>query len=286
MRLVDVFADCALLAERVIEHPLLLDDLLGGQSDSELPGRGGLDAEIGRRLALVDAGDAESAIEILQEEKQSATFRIGLAYRSGLAATVAARALSETAEAIVARALALAERDLARAHGKLPGGIAVIGYGSLGGAELGFASDLDLVFVYDGNLTQAESDGARPLEGARYFARIAQRVVHWLTTQTRAGKLYDVDVRLRPDGGKGLLVVSLRGVRRLPARTRMDLGIAGARARASDRGRCAGLHEVLDATRGLRCSTARPRRRTRRGRRDARALARRARPLRSIRCST
>jgi glutamate-ammonia-ligase adenylyltransferase len=209
-RLVEVFAGSALLAERVIEHPLLLDDLLGMQSDSELPDRGALDAEIGRRLALVDPGDAEGAIEILQEEKQSAAFRIGLAYRGGLAANAAARSLSEAAEVVVARALMLAEQDLARAHGNLPGGIAVIGYGSLGGAELGFASDLDLVFVYDGDLAQAESDGARPLEGARYFARIAQRVVHWLTTQTRAGKLYDVDVRLRPDGGKGLLVVGVQ----------------------------------------------------------------------------
>jgi glutamate-ammonia-ligase adenylyltransferase len=209
-RLVEVFAGSALLAERVIEHPLLLDDLLGMQSDSELPDRAALDAEIGRRLALVDAGDAEGAIEILQEEKQSAAFRIGLAYRGGLAANVAARSLSEAAEVVVARALTLAEQDLARAHGNLPGGIAVIGYGSLGGAELGFASDLDLVFVYDGDLAQAESDGARPLEGARYFARIAQREVHWLTTQTRAGKLYDVDVRLRPDGGKGLLVVGVQ----------------------------------------------------------------------------
>jgi glutamate-ammonia-ligase adenylyltransferase len=209
-RLVEVFAGSALLAERVIAHPLLLDDLLGAASADAPPDRAAFDAEIARRLAQVDAGDAEGAIEILQEEKQSAAFRIGLAYRGGLAADTTARVLGETAEVVVAHALALAERDLARAHGRLPGGIAVIGYGSLGGAELGFASDLDLVFVYDGALAQVESDGARPLEGARYFARIAQRVVHWLTTQTRAGKLYDVDVRLRPDGGKGLLVVGVQ----------------------------------------------------------------------------
>ena len=86
----------------------------------------------------------------------------------------------------------------------------MIGYGSLGGAELGFASDLDLVFVYDDAIGAAAKAMARaPLEGVRYFARLAQRVVHWLTTQTHAGRLYDVDVRLRPDGGKGLLVVSL-----------------------------------------------------------------------------
>ena len=208
-RLVEVFAGSALLAERVIAHPLLLDDLLAPAAADSLPDRTMLDAEMVRRLAQVDPGDAEGAIEILQEEKHSAAFRIGLAYRGGANSVATARALSETAQAVVVRALHLAEEDLARTHGRLPGGIAVIGYGSLGGAELGFASDLDLVFVYDGALAQIESNGARPIEGARYFARIAQRVVHWLTTQTRAGKLYDVDVRLRPDGGKGLLVVGV-----------------------------------------------------------------------------
>jgi len=209
MRLVEVFAGSALLAERVIAHPLLLDDLLAPAGVEDLPDGATIDAETARRLAQHDSTDTEGAIEILQEERQSAAFRIGLAYRGGADAVATARALSETAQSVVANALQLAQGDLARAHGRLPGGIAVIGYGSLGGAELGFASDLDLVFVFDSALAQVESDGARPLEGARYFARIAQRVVHWLTTQTRAGKLYDVDVRLRPDGGKGLLVVGI-----------------------------------------------------------------------------
>lgn len=209
MRLVDVFAGSALLAERVIAHPLLLDDLLAPADVEGLPNHATFDAEVARRLGQHDPADAEGAIEILQEERQSAAFRIGLAYRGGADAVASARALGETAQSVVATALRLAQDDLARAHGRLRGGIGVIGYGSLGGAELGFASDLDLVFVYDSALAQVESDGARPLEGARYFARIAQRVVHWLTTQTRAGKLYDVDVRLRPDGGKGLLVVGI-----------------------------------------------------------------------------
>jgi glutamate-ammonia-ligase adenylyltransferase len=207
-RLVALFADSALLAERVIAHPLLLDDLLTANIDSGLPDRASLAAEITRRIGQADTTDTEGAIEILQEEKHSAAFRLGLAYRDGLDAIVTARALSEAAETVVAQTLALAEADLARQHGRLDG-LAVVGYGSLGGAELGFASDLDLVFVYDSAVATCESDGARPLEGVRYFARLAQRVVHWLTTQTRAGKLYDVDVRLRPDGGKGLLVVGL-----------------------------------------------------------------------------
>jgi glutamate-ammonia-ligase adenylyltransferase len=207
--LVALFADSALLAERVIAHPLLLDDLFDARQTTSVPDRAELNAELDRRLRHVDAGDAEAEIEILQEIRQSAAFRLGLAYRGGLDTVVTARGLSDTAQAVVARVLALAERDIARQHGRIGGGLAVIGYGSLGGAELGFASDLDLVFVYDDTLAQRESDGARPLEAARYFARIAQRVVHLLTTQTHAGRLYEVDVRLRPDGGKGLLVVGL-----------------------------------------------------------------------------
>jgi glutamate-ammonia-ligase adenylyltransferase len=210
-RLVALFADCALLAERVIAHPLLLDDIFDARVELALPQRSLLAAEIERRIGQLDADDAEAEIELLQEEKQSAAFRLGLAYREGgLDAIASARGLSDTADVILAQVLNLAQRDVARQHGRLgAGSIAIVGYGSLGGAELGFASDLDLVFVYDGNLSQRESDGARPLEGSRYFARVAQRVVHWLTTQAHAGRLYEVDVRLRPDGGKGLLVTSL-----------------------------------------------------------------------------
>ncbi len=208
-RLVALFAESALLAERVIAHPLLLDDLFDTRLDAAPPDRATLAAAIERRIAQIDSDDSEAEIEILQEARQSATFRLGLAYRDGLGAITTARALSETADVVVAQTLALAERDMTRQHGRIGGGLAVIGYGSLGGSELGFASDLDLVFVYDDTLAQSESNGARPLEAARYFARLAQRVVHWLTTQTHAGRLYEVDVRLRPDGGKGLLVVGL-----------------------------------------------------------------------------
>jgi glutamate-ammonia-ligase adenylyltransferase len=84
-----------------------------------------------------------------------------------------------------------------------------LGYGSLGGEELGFASDLDLVFVFDGQRAQAVSDGPRPLDGSRWYQRLTQRVMNWLTVLTRAGRLYEVDTRLRPDGSKGLLVGSL-----------------------------------------------------------------------------
>src|SRR5207342_883611 len=96
-----------------------------------------------------------------------------------------------------------------RAHGSLPSArFAVLGYGSLGGEELGFGSDLDLVFLFDAG-AEAQSEGARPLDGARWCARLAQKIVALLDTPTSGGRLYEVDVRLRPDGAKGLLVSSL-----------------------------------------------------------------------------
>ena len=86
----------------------------------------------------------------------------------------------------------------------------MLGYGSLGGEELGFGSDLDLVFLYERRRREgAHSDGARPLDAPRWFARLAQKVVALLGAVTGAGRLFDVDVRLRPDGAKGLLVSSL-----------------------------------------------------------------------------
>jgi glutamate-ammonia-ligase adenylyltransferase len=109
--------------------------------------------------------------------------------------------------------LRLAENDMAAAHGRVPGGrFAAVGYGSLGGGELGFGSDLDLVFLYDVPPGEPPmSDGARPLEASRWFLRLAQKLVALLATPTGGGRLYDVDMRLRPDGGKALLVSSLAG---------------------------------------------------------------------------
>jgi glutamate-ammonia-ligase adenylyltransferase len=215
-RVTRVFAASAFLADRVTAHPLLLDELFDDRHDAAVPDRDAVEAEIARRLAALADVDAEAQIEVIQDQRLAAAFRIGLDFLAGrLDAVATARALAGVAEAVLASVLRLAERDLAAQHGRLPdrtdesSGLTILGYGSLGGSELGFGSDLDLVFLYDGACAQAESLGPRPLEGTRYYARLAQRVVHYLTTLTRSGRLYEVDVRLRPDGGKGLLVSSL-----------------------------------------------------------------------------
>ena len=212
-RLARLFADSGFLAERVIAQPLLLDDVLDPRIDQLPLKRADITAEISRVLSTLDEREAEAELERINEFKSSTAFRLGLAFNDGRVDAVAtARRLGALAESVVIAVTALAERELAVQHGCLPGagsGFAVLGYGSVGGQELGFASDLDLVFVYDSRRAQAMSDGARPLEGARWYQRLAQRVMNWLTVLTRAGRMYEVDTRLRPDGSKGLLVSSL-----------------------------------------------------------------------------
>ncbi|HET7844702.1 MAG TPA: bifunctional [glutamate--ammonia ligase]-adenylyl-L-tyrosine phosphorylase/[glutamate--ammonia-ligase] adenylyltransferase, partial [Xanthomonadales bacterium] len=210
-QLAALFARSAWLAERVTAHPLLLDDLLDPRAERGLPDAAALSAAAEALFAAAD-DDPEHRLDALHEFRQAALLRIALAWLDGhCGADDVARALANVADLVVARVLALALADAHAQHGRpggRDGGLVVLGYGSAGGAELGFNSDLDLVFVYDDALGAATTDGARPVEGSRCFARAAQRVVHWLTTATRAGRLYDVDMRLRPDGAKGLLVAS------------------------------------------------------------------------------
>ncbi len=206
-RLAQVCAGSALLAERLTEHPLLLDELLDVRAAGPLPEPAAIAQDIAAVVPAHD--DAEAVLVALNERRHSLAFRIGLAWRAGrIDAVAATRRLAVVAEAVVSAALALAVREIERAHGRIAeGGFAVLGYGSIGAQELGFASDLDLVFVH-GAAPEAASDGARPLDAGRYYLRIAQKLVALLDTPTAGGRLYEVDVRLRPDGAKGLLVVN------------------------------------------------------------------------------
>ena len=150
------------------------------------------------------------ALHVLNEQRQALSFRIALAtLDTRQSSQESARQLAWLADAVVEVVLQLARREMQRAHGAIEAArFAILGYGSLGGEELGFGSDLDLVFLYDA-AADAQSDGARALDAPRWFARLAQKVVTLLNTVTGAGRLYDADVRLRPDGAKGLLVSSL-----------------------------------------------------------------------------
>jgi glutamate-ammonia-ligase adenylyltransferase len=210
-RLVDVTARSSLLSERLAAHPMLLDELLDSRAAGALPDADSVRSQVRAVAQAQGRDDAEAVLAALNEARHSLAFRIALAaLAQRQPARESARLLAVLAEEVVRAALALAEGELLAAHGRLPGaGFAVIGYGSVGGRELGFDSDLDLVFLHDAQGEQL-SDGPRPLEAPRYVARLAQKLVALLGTETAAGRLYEVDVRLRPDGAKGVLVSSLK----------------------------------------------------------------------------
>ncbi|MES2859271.1 MAG: bifunctional [glutamate--ammonia ligase]-adenylyl-L-tyrosine phosphorylase/[glutamate--ammonia-ligase] adenylyltransferase [Pseudomonadota bacterium] len=206
-RLVDALGRSALLGERLAAHPLLLDELLDRRVSGDLPDRAAMQADC---LAALHEDDTEASLHALNEIRHALSFRIALALLDARCdAQCAAQRLAWLADAVLQVALQLATAELDGAHGTVPGArFAVLGYGSLGGEELGFGSDLDLVFLYTAP-AESQSDGARPLEASRWFARLGQKLVALLGTDTGAGRLYDIDVRLRPDGAKGLLVSSL-----------------------------------------------------------------------------
>ena len=206
-RLVEALARSALLGERLAAHPLLLDELLDVRIGGELPDAVAMGDECDAAIA---GRDTEAGLDALNEVRQALSFRLALALLDGrIDAQDCAQRLAWLADAVVACVLRMARADLHAQHGGIADArFLVLGYGSLGGLELGFGSDLDLVFLYDA-AAEAMSEGARPLEAARWFLRLAQKIVALLETRTGAGRLFDVDVRLRPDGAKGLLVSSI-----------------------------------------------------------------------------
>ena len=201
------------LAQALVRHPILLDDLLSRQDRDPSLWRQELAAE------LAGATDTEERMDALRRFKNSETLLLAADFwTEGLDAASLGGHLSELAEVAIQQALQWAEADMLERHGSLRGGdgdsstdpvpaFAVIAYGKLGGREMGLASDLDLVFLYDAP-DDGESDGRIPLSSSAWFARLGQRLIHILTLPTRAGILYEIDMRLRPSGQSGPLVSS------------------------------------------------------------------------------
>ena len=160
-------------------------------------------------------------LDAMRVFQRTALFRIAVADRLGsLPLMKVSDRLTDTAELVLDFSLRAARRELVAKYGTprcgpplREAGFAVIGYGKLAGLELGYGSDLDLVFLHDSSGAHQETDGAPPLDNERFFSRLVQRLIHFLSIQTSSGRLYDVDTRLRPSGRSGLLVTSLEGFR-------------------------------------------------------------------------
>ena len=202
--------------DQISRHPLLLDELIDPRRLYAPLRREDLNAELDVLLAHLDPEDLEQQMERLHQFAQGNLLRVAAAdLTEVIPLMVVSDYLTEIAEVAVGRVLRLAHEHLSARHGRATDiqggetGFLVLGYGKLGGIELGYGSDLDLVFLHGSDSVTAMTDGPKPISNEQFFARLGQRMIHMLTTQTASGRLYDVDMRLRPDGSKGMLVRSL-----------------------------------------------------------------------------
>ncbi|MDG9884782.1 bifunctional [glutamate--ammonia ligase]-adenylyl-L-tyrosine phosphorylase/[glutamate--ammonia-ligase] adenylyltransferase [Pseudomonas sp. GD04058] len=216
-RLLTLCAASPWIAEQIARFPLLLDELLNESRLFSPPLAPELAAELRERLTRIPEDDLEQQMEALRHFKLAHSLRVAASEIAGsLPLMKVSDYLTWLAEAILDQVLALAWRQTVTRHGRpqrsdgspCDPGFIIVGYGKVGGIELGHGSDLDLVFIHDGD-PQAETDGAKPIDSAQFFTRLGQRIIHLLTTQTASGQLYDVDMRLRPSGASGLLVSSV-----------------------------------------------------------------------------
>jgi [glutamine synthetase] adenylyltransferase / [glutamine synthetase]-adenylyl-L-tyrosine phosphorylase len=184
-------------AEYLARNPILLDELLYSEALFALPDWPLLRQQLSSRLA--ESEDVERQMDELRHFKHQQTFRLLAQDLTGqLTVETLSDHLSALADICLTETVRLCWAQLANRHRDIPR-FAVIAYGKLGGKELGYASDLDLIFLYDDDHEWA----------AEVYARLAQRVNAWLSATTPAGRLYETDLRLRPDGAAGLLVSSI-----------------------------------------------------------------------------
>jgi len=213
--LVKLSAASPWLASFLARHPVLLDELLDPRTLYLPPEKNEMKNALRRRLDQVPIDDLEYQIEQLCIFKQINVLRVAAADVTGtLPLMRVSDYLSEIAESILSEVVELAWNHLVSKHGTpicrlgdkyCEKGFVVIAYGKLGGLELGYGSDLDLVFLHAGTGEQTRGKG-RGIDSAQFFNRLGQRVIHILTSHTRAGKAYEIDMRLRPSGSSGILV--------------------------------------------------------------------------------
>ncbi len=223
-RLVQLCGQSQFLTDQIAAHPLLLDELIDERVIEEEPSREQFATDLAARRTLMQTEEPERQVEILRQFQSAAIFRVAVAdLIGGLPLMKVSDRLTDIAELIVQESLSLAWCQMTERFGtpkcvdsagnvRTPSMI-VIAYGKLGGLELGYGSDLDLVFLHDSSGDAQRTDGASPIDNTVFFQRLGQRLVHLLTVHTAQGRLYEVDTRLRPGGNRGILVQSLAGFR-------------------------------------------------------------------------
>jgi [glutamine synthetase] adenylyltransferase / [glutamine synthetase]-adenylyl-L-tyrosine phosphorylase len=206
------------IAGQLASTPLLLDELLNSESLYSPPDKEALRDELRQHLLRVPEDDLEEQMETLRHFKKAHVLRVAASeLRGTLPLMKVSDYLTWIAEAELEQVIDIAWRNLTgkygyplRANGEpCELDFAVIAYGKMGGVELGYTSDLDLVFIHDGDANKPTT-GERSIDTGVFFTRLGQRVIHIMSTQTAGGQIYEVDMRLRPSGNSGLLVCSLK----------------------------------------------------------------------------
>ncbi|MBD3787988.1 MAG: glutamine-synthetase adenylyltransferase, partial [Sphingomonadales bacterium] len=251
--IVDVCATAPGLAAYLSRNPGVFDAVIGGAFFAPWPGL----AELRRGFdgVLDSAGDYEKKLDTARRWSKELKFRVGVHHLRGLMdAGEAARCYADIAGVAVAGLWPAVVAEFARKHGPPPGrGAAVLGMGSLGAERLNAASDLDLIVIYDAAGAE-QSEGPKPLPTRTYFARLTQALITALSAPMPEGRLYEVDMRLRPSGKQGPVAVSLgsfRDYQMTEAWTWEHLALTRARGIAGDPGLLADIEaarlEVLAA---------------------------------------
>ena len=253
--LVSLFGMSAFLSKILISHPELLDSMVSSSSASSVKARETMDAELASLLEQTDY--FEEQLDVLRRYRNEEFLRIGLNDihgRSGQGETTGQ--LTLLGEACLSAAQRMAVQELKRFgvprfdHAGVQGdaNLAVIGMGKMGGGDLNYHSDLDIIFVYD---HQGYTDGEKQISNHEYFAKLAQKMISILTMQTREGYVYKIDTRLRPSGNAGPLVTSLDSFleyHRKEAQIWERQALTKARVVLGDDRLAVQLHEVLRQT--------------------------------------
>ena len=222
-RMLDILNRSSWVTERLIEMPALLDELLTLDPSEAVLSREAIGQELSMRLQRVDPDDAERLTEVLVQFARGLAFRVAVfEVRGEIPLMQVSDQLTWIAEAVVTEVLHYAYREVAHKYGHPVCtesdqhdalGLAVLGYGKLGGLEMSYGSDLDLVFVH-GIDADHLTDGETPIEGGVFVNRVVRRVIALIETNTRFGRLYDIDTRLRPSGRSGLMVIGLDALKK------------------------------------------------------------------------
>ncbi|OPX56573.1 glutamate-ammonia-ligase adenylyltransferase [Oceanospirillum multiglobuliferum] len=217
-QLVKLCAASPWIAEHLARTPILLDELLNTATLYTPAEREPLRDELRQQLLRLPEEDEEAQMEALRYFKRAHVLRVAASDIMGTRQLMkVSDYLTFIAETILEQVLQMAWKKLTDKHGRpakedgtaCDPAFIIVGYGKLGGIELGYGSDLDLVFLHDA-APQGVTDGERSIDNAVFFARLGQRIIHILNTMTSSGQLYEVDMRLRPSGNSGLLVSSLK----------------------------------------------------------------------------